>query len=390
MRNTNKKGFTIVELVIVVAVIAILAAVLIPTFSGIIKKAQLSADQKAVAQMNTALAIEGNPTTLEEAVVALEKNGINAEHLIPVSAGYSFVWNNETHKIELLERAKVEEDLTNSIKAIGVTAETANDVVNAINNGNAYIKLEADLEGLDSIVVPADKTVAIDLNGKTITSGTRNSDDHQYALNIYGNVTLTNGTINARGVEVRGGGKLTVGDGVTINAVDNNGGAAVYLYNGAEVVINGGTFKSLNYKEALVGGSVILNNGGNLTINGGKFESVVAGPYVLNHHAGTTVVNGGEFIAVRGVATSISGNLTINGGSFTVLEGGDAYPVHAGGTGVVVVNAGVKLNGGHHTACVSPADEGTTTGNITLKTGVIVDKVATTEEVKLVIAEHYN
>ena len=40
MRNTNKKGFTIVELVIVVAVIAILAAVLIPTFSGIIAKAK--------------------------------------------------------------------------------------------------------------------------------------------------------------------------------------------------------------------------------------------------------------------------------------------------------------------------------------------------------------
>lgn len=35
----NRKGFTITELVIVIAVIAILAAVLIPTFSGIIGKA---------------------------------------------------------------------------------------------------------------------------------------------------------------------------------------------------------------------------------------------------------------------------------------------------------------------------------------------------------------
>ena len=39
----NKKGFTIVELVIVIAVIAILAAVLIPTFSGLVEKAQESA-----------------------------------------------------------------------------------------------------------------------------------------------------------------------------------------------------------------------------------------------------------------------------------------------------------------------------------------------------------
>lgn len=43
MKKMNKKGFTIVELVIVIAVIAILAAVLIPTFTGIIKKAQDSA-----------------------------------------------------------------------------------------------------------------------------------------------------------------------------------------------------------------------------------------------------------------------------------------------------------------------------------------------------------
>lgn len=42
-KNNNRKGFTIVELVIVIAVIAILAAVLIPTFSGIIDKANNSA-----------------------------------------------------------------------------------------------------------------------------------------------------------------------------------------------------------------------------------------------------------------------------------------------------------------------------------------------------------
>lgn len=42
----NKKGFTIVELVIVIAVIAILAAVLIPTFSNVIDNANKSAAQQ--------------------------------------------------------------------------------------------------------------------------------------------------------------------------------------------------------------------------------------------------------------------------------------------------------------------------------------------------------
>lgn len=43
MKRNNKKGFTIVELVIVIAVIAILAGVLIPTFAGIIDDANKSA-----------------------------------------------------------------------------------------------------------------------------------------------------------------------------------------------------------------------------------------------------------------------------------------------------------------------------------------------------------
>ena len=41
--HKSKKGFTIVELVIVIAGIAILAAVLIPTFSNLVKKANMSA-----------------------------------------------------------------------------------------------------------------------------------------------------------------------------------------------------------------------------------------------------------------------------------------------------------------------------------------------------------
>lgn len=39
-----KKAFTIVELVIVIAVIAILAAVLVPTFSNMILSAKVSND----------------------------------------------------------------------------------------------------------------------------------------------------------------------------------------------------------------------------------------------------------------------------------------------------------------------------------------------------------
>ena len=54
MKRNNKKGFTIVELVIVIAVIAILAGVLIPTFTGIIKKSQ---DSAILQEMRAALTV---------------------------------------------------------------------------------------------------------------------------------------------------------------------------------------------------------------------------------------------------------------------------------------------------------------------------------------------
>ena len=59
----NRKGFTIVELVIVIAVIAILAAVLIPTFSGVIQKANESSSlQTVTSAMKTMLAQSSSAT----------------------------------------------------------------------------------------------------------------------------------------------------------------------------------------------------------------------------------------------------------------------------------------------------------------------------------------
>ena len=50
-KRNSKKGFTLVELVIVIAVIAILAGVLIPTFGNVIEKANASACQQEAANL---------------------------------------------------------------------------------------------------------------------------------------------------------------------------------------------------------------------------------------------------------------------------------------------------------------------------------------------------
>ena len=91
-------GFTVVELVIVIAVVAILAAVLIPTFSSIIKKANISADMQTARNMGVILAGE-KPIGPREAVDALKANGI--ERLEPKTKYYSFFWIKSINAVVL-------------------------------------------------------------------------------------------------------------------------------------------------------------------------------------------------------------------------------------------------------------------------------------------------
>lgn len=109
MRKTNKKGFTLVELVIVIAVLAILAAIAIPTVAAIIDNANKSAAESNAHQVQAAintylakiesgLVTDADPTITE----ALNDYGTSADAL-GTKGKYGLTYDNSTHTVSVAE-----------------------------------------------------------------------------------------------------------------------------------------------------------------------------------------------------------------------------------------------------------------------------------------------
>ena len=123
MKRTNKKGFTIVELVIVIAVIAILAAVLIPNISRLVKKAQISSDLSLVRNLNMALETESatmDYPTAYSAFQAVKENGYDIAK-IEAKASNNQILYDEVNKCFAYMNGSKLEYYPNSTKSDKIT-----------------------------------------------------------------------------------------------------------------------------------------------------------------------------------------------------------------------------------------------------------------------------
>lgn len=97
MKKLNKKGFTIVELVIVIAVIAILAAVMVPIISILVNRAHVTNDTQLVRNLNTALAADaknGKHITMQSALDATEAFGYDVGKINASAVDNLILWDS--------------------------------------------------------------------------------------------------------------------------------------------------------------------------------------------------------------------------------------------------------------------------------------------------------
>ena len=349
MINSRKKGFTLVELVIVIAVVAVLAAVLIPTFSSLVKKANLSADQQAVRQINTLLATEfvtDKPETLKEVVDMLDANGYDVDALEPLTEGYKFAWDKENNQIVFLTEAEATsyETLDKGVTYINEEVSTAKDFKDALIKGQD-VTLTQNITIDEEIIIDESEDVELDLAGFTLTSPEKSTGRSAYTITNKGTIVIKNGTIDARGIQNEKNGVMTL-ENVTILAHDSNGGACIWTYENSQTTIKNGTFKALNGDSKETNDDyehepMLINVGKNakVVIENGTFE-IKSGAYALGNNGGELIIDGGTFTATRGIIAAESGTTIINGGTFNVTDD------YLSGWVLYANNGTINVNGG--------------------------------------------
>lgn len=99
MKNTNKKGFTLVELLVVIAILAILATVAIVGYTSFTNKAHESNDRSLVAQLNTAITrVEGKYESIHEVAEVLDANGFDIAQMQATAKKHEILWNMKDQK----------------------------------------------------------------------------------------------------------------------------------------------------------------------------------------------------------------------------------------------------------------------------------------------------
>ncbi len=381
MKRTNKKGFTIVELVIVIAVIAILAAVLVPTFSNLINKANVSNDTVLVRELNKLVQIseiEQKDIDVNRAMQIAEENGWDVTKLSPRSDGNIIIWDDENDRFALVSVDSTSGVITQWL--VGSNTHTSNDAMIFLFSGKTNIPMYAaynymfpvksgDIQSaLDNLANKENASITL---AEDITRDFEIQSGTKLRLNLNGK-TVSNAGESASTITIQDGAVLTIdGAGRLVNNIKDN--PIIDVKSGGEIIINSGTFgredagegswySIVNNGKATLGKDVVMDvpksalagSGASMIVNKGDGELVIEGGYYYTDgsanvkiESGKVTINGGTFINGSGQCIMNYGDLTINGGDFS-LSGRDSKYTNAvvnnGDSGEVVINGGTFTN----------------------------------------------
>ena len=392
IKRNNKKGFTIVELVIVIAVIAILAAVLIPTFSGIIRKANISADTQLVKNMNTALAadeaINGKPDSFSDVIAIVKDAGYVLSAFNPTTEGCYVAWDKETNQLLLVDGKddfKVIYSANENYTAAGATWYFAVDSKEAeaelkaqyLDKGIAVNieKAITNVKGLSDMLATGgtqeiyiDESLVLDKDNLLVF----NKADANTTINL-GNaqlntsgiiegvvpIQITSGTVTINGGVIGAAGSYVDDDGRVVNS-------PIQSEAGTTVVIDGTEFNIAAEGYAYLGGTATIKNAVINAVHMGTYVGGTSNTTFENTtiKAGNRVVwscGHGSDVATRATATFKSGTYTggnaswaaivtcgghvvIEGGNFNSNEGAKLFQLHY--NDAVSVGASITITGG--------------------------------------------
>ena len=343
MKNSNKKGFTIVELVIVIAVIAILAAVLIPTFSSLIAKANLSADQQAIRNMNTALATyTDTEKDISDIMSHLRSFGFSYEKMVTYSRGYHYCYAKSTNQMYLLDADNnvvyPENAEISKSELWAAYKDHATYIIPGINN---YYAISAVTSQVEFDAAFGSGTFVLDLNKNVCT------------VNGNSNVTVKNGAITGSGFAGTEGAVAvsTSNENNTVKTTNSDGKTTKITYTNVLNPAGITSMGSVTYVDGLIveyincvftkapGFYQNLGTALNLTFKDCTFVNINGFALVLQpvgdgtltlaeRTASTVTVDGCEFInCERGIHISDWENttVTVKNSTFALKTGSSAY-----------------------------------------------------------------
>ena len=283
MKN-KKKGFTLVELLVVIAILAILATVSVVGYLAFTEKAKESNDISLTTQMNTVLQAneaQDKAETMSDVVSQLDEAGLGIEKLTPTSSGYSFVWDKETNRIFLLDEEKKVvspegaslSDNTENIMAIvhdgdelttwteanyGVYLASGFPTTELPDSLEKAVSFDAGELTLDEITISFldDKDIYIAGNYDTLTISAASA-----GVDFYGDATFVNATTADHSLHVYGHiqeltlnqGKVVVKANAEVNAID-----AASATNGSSINVE---------TSGIVGAVIVKGDGENVSID---------------------------------------------------------------------------------------------------------------------------